>query len=457
MEEKNIIAIEIGSSKVRGAIGVYGADGVLTVSAVEEESMKDWVRNGTVSNIEEVATLVNRVIRKIENRVSPRKVESVYVGIGGRSFMSQMRDVEIGFPEEMEITDEVIAQLWEKAKHFPYSDRELYGILPCKFMVDKKEVTHPKGTVGNGIRMSANLIVSRPQPKRNIERLFDEKLKISIAGFQVRHLAIADAVLTNEEKRLGCVLADFGAETTTVSIYKDGYLQYFVTLPIGARNITRDIMKMHMIEERAEDLKCTVGNASPDVATPTIGATDYVDLNNYVSHRAGEIIANVREQLKYSGYKASELMAGIIVVGNGARLAGFNERLSSKLGMRLRTGSVNLSEVRISNSKVSATDMVDVISVLCSVAKNNPVECLTASALEEYAEPVEVEVEPQYETEIMQEQEQEQEPVIQPKKAPKKKKSSIFGLSIDAIKNITEKIMSDSDDDDDESVYRDDD
>lgn len=449
MKEKNIIAIEIGSSKVRGAIGVYNSDGVLTVSAVEEESMRDWVRNGTVSNVEEVASLVARVIRKIENRVSPRKVNSVYVGIGGRSFMSLMRDVEVGFPEEMEITDAVIGQLIEKAQNAPHADRELYGIVPCKYIVDKTVVSRPKGTVGSGIRMSANLIVSRPQPKRNIERLFNEKLKLEIAGFQVRHLAIADVVLTNDEKRLGCMLADFGAETTTISIYKDGYLQYFTTLPIGSRNITRDIMQMHMVEERAEELKCTVGNANPNIAAASIGATDYVDLNNYVAHRAGEIIANVREQLKYAGYKAADLNAGIIVVGGGTHLAGFNERLASRLGMRLRTGSVNLSEVRISNSKVSATDMVDVISVLCAAAKNSAEECLTGAAFEE---PVTEVVTPVYTPEPAQVQEPEEiveQEQVKPK-APKSKNSMLDKLKIWAEKFMTET------EDDDYNVYRDD-
>ena len=34
-------------------------------------------------------------------------------------------------------------------------------------------------------------------------------------------------ILTPEEKRLGCMLVDMGAETTTVSIYKEGHLVYF--------------------------------------------------------------------------------------------------------------------------------------------------------------------------------------------------------------------------------------
>lgn len=37
MEEKNIIAIEIGSSKIKGALGSFSPNGILTVKAVEEE------------------------------------------------------------------------------------------------------------------------------------------------------------------------------------------------------------------------------------------------------------------------------------------------------------------------------------------------------------------------------------------------------------------------------------
>lgn len=396
MEEKNIVAIEIGSSKVRGAIGTYSSDGVLTVNAVEEEPLLEWVRNGTVSNVEEVASLVARIIRKIENRVSPRKVASAYVGMGGRSFMSVPRDVEAEFPEEEEITDEIIGRLMKDAALSPHADRELYQVVPRDFMVDKVSVARPKGTIGRSIRMSSNLIVSRPQPKRNIDRLFAEKLKIDIAGYSVRQLALGDTVLTREEKRLGCMLVDFGAETTTVSIYKDGHLQYLATLPIGSRNITRDIMNLHIVEERAEELKCTVGSVNP-VAASGIEATDYTDVNNYVAHRAGEIIVNVREQLKYAGYKSTDLNAGIIVVGGGARLNGFNDRLASMLGMRLRTGSVNVSEVRIPDSRISAAEMADVISVMCSAAKNNPQECLTMpAATEPVVEQTEIRTEPVY-------------------------------------------------------------
>ena len=68
-----------------------------------------------------------------------------------------------------------------------------------------------------------------------------DRLRLGINGFVVRQIAEGDMVITNEEKMLGCVLVDFGAETTGVSVYKSGHLQYFATLPLGSRNITLDI------------------------------------------------------------------------------------------------------------------------------------------------------------------------------------------------------------------------
>lgn len=443
MEEKNIVAIEIGSSKVRGAIGSFSPSGVLTVQAVEEESMLDWVRYGTISNVEEVATLVNRIIRKIENRVSPRKVSSVYVGMGGRSFCSLPREVESRFAEDVEIGDSIIASLERDAAISPYADRELLQVVPREFTVDNKTVNRPKGTVGRSIRMLSNLIVCRPQIKRNIDRLFIEKLKLGINGYKVRQLAIANVVLTSEEKRLGCMLVDFGAETTTVSIYKHGRLQYLATLPLGSRNITRDIMKLNCLEEKAEDLKCKVGNAAGAKASvnPMVsGSVDFTDVNNYVSHRAGEIIANVYKQLEYAGYTSNDLSGGIVVVGGGSRLAGFNDCLSKKLAMRLRVGSVNLAEVRLPDSRISPTDAADVISVLYRAAADGAVECLTYPA--EY-------VAPHVEESVIEETvvTEQAEPVKEVEKERSKKRGSNW---LDKLKAKMADVMTERDDDDDE-------
>ena len=387
MEDKNIIAIEIGSSKVKGAIGTYSPSGVLTVQAVEEEQLLDWVRYGAVSNVEEVAALTNRIIRKIENRVAPRKVDTIYVAMGGRSFCSVPREVQRELADEMEITESIIERLIKDAAVSQYPDREMLAVIPREFIVDKTRVEHPKGTVGRNIRMSANLITCRPQTKRNLDRLFTEKLKLRIGGYEVRQIALGDMVLSSDEKRLGCMLVDFGAETTTVSIYKHGHLQYLATLPMGSRNITRDITKLNYLEEQAEELKRTMGNASgtPN-AQPARGGIDYSAVNNFVSHRCGEIIANIKEQIKLAGLTPADLPAGIVIVGRGALLTGFNERLATVTTMKIRTGSISNPNLRIADSRISPADAADVLAVLFQAARHGAEECLSTPQTEQITE-----------------------------------------------------------------------
>jgi cell division protein ftsA len=421
MEEKNIVAIEIGSSKVKGAVGRIDDRGVLTVQAVEEEPLYDWVRYGVVSNVEEVSTITARILRKLENRLAPRKIKSVYLSIGGRSLCSMSRDVERQLPDEMEVTDMLLRQLKSEAASNTLPDRELLEVIPREYMVDKVVVQRPRGTFGRNVRMNANLLTCRPQLKRNLDRIITEKLQLKVNDYVVRQRAQGDIVLTDEEKRLGCMLVDFGAETTTVSIYKNGRLQYMSTLPLGSRNITRDITKLNYLEEQAEELKCNVGHAINGLHEHhSVGsAVDVAAVNNYVSHRAGEIIANINEQISYAGLKAGDLPGGIILVGRGARLRGFNDRLASTTGLKVRSGSIVTPQVVIADSRISPSDAVDVLSVLYSASLNNPVECLMMNEPELVPEP---------------EPEPEPEPVEPIDNTPKK--SNRFGGLYDRIMSI---------------------
>ena len=61
--------------------------------------------------------------------------------------------------------------------------------------------------------------------------------------------------------RSGCALVDFGADTTTVLVYKNNILRYLSVLPLVGNNITHDITSLQMEEEDAEKLKLQYGDA----------------------------------------------------------------------------------------------------------------------------------------------------------------------------------------------------
>ena len=393
MEDKYIVALEVGSSKISGAIGSVDPDGILTVKAVEEEPMIDCVRYGQLSNIKVAADVAERILRKIENRMSPRKVKAVYVAIGGRSLCSQATSVERRLSAETEVTADLLDRLNLEARTAAATDRDILDVVPREYIVDNTRAERPEGMYCSDIRMDANLIVCRPQLKRNLDLLVDEKLARTTAGYIVRPLAEAALVLTPDERKLGCMMVDLGAETTSVAIYRQGALQYLATLPLGSRNITRDLTTLGRVEEDAEEIKKTNGNANPGADAGE--AMSIPDVNNLVSHRAAEIIANIKEQLKYAGFTPSELAGGIVLVGRGAKLTGFSARLEKETGMRVRSGSAMSSDVRIGESRISPSDTVDVISILLA-ASRNPVECLTPPERKPELEVIEEEPEPEH-------------------------------------------------------------
>lgn len=380
MEEKTIIALEIGSSKIKGAIGTVDSSGLLSVKAVEEEKISDIVRYGCIRNVVETATATRNVINRLEQREAPRKIERVYVSLGGRSLTSESITIERRYATETEITRNIIIDMTEEAMKRPLNDRTVVKALPREFRVDGAPTSHPVGMLGQDITANLNLLSCRSQLLKNLMQVIDTRLGLKIADIVARPLAEADLVLMSDEKRLGCMMVDFGAETTTVVIYKGGVLMHLAVLPMGSRNITRDITSLNFLEEKAEELKITFGSALPSAEMPALRPAENIDItavNNYVSARATEILLNIEEQIKVAGLTPAQLPAGVVVVGRGSKLNGLCSRLEQILpGMRVRVGAPD-SKVRILDGRIQSSDAVDVIAILEDAARNGAVECLS--------------------------------------------------------------------------------
>ena len=380
MEEKYIVALEIGSSKIKGAIGTVDSAGALSVKAVEEEKLADVVRYGCIRNVVETANAIRTVIGRLEQREPGRTVTGVYVSVGGRSMMAQSIEIERRLPSEMEITNDLISDIINDALAYQLSERSIVGVTQREFRVDNSPTNRPVGTFGSHVSARLNLISCRTQLVRNLNHVLDERLHIAINDVFVRQVAEADLVLFPEERRQGCMLVDFGAETTTVSIYKNDVMLYLSTIPMGSRNITRDTTALNYLEEMAEDLKIDGGNAlSTPEPVPTYSGKgfDFGQINNYVSARAGEIIANINEHIKYAGLTPDRLPAGIILIGRGSKLNGFDRRLENLTTLKVRFGTPG-NRIRILDGRVNSTEHVDVISILAEAVKSREIqECMT--------------------------------------------------------------------------------
>ena len=381
MNERYIAAIEVSSSKIIASIGKTKGTGSLEMIAVEHEATPEGcVRYGIIQNLEETSSAVSRLFTKLEQRqaISPRKIKSVIVGLGGRSLKNITKEVTLSLPEDTEITDDILARLQDQAIRSAIDNTlEVVDAVPRVFKVGNSQTSSPKGMVGNHISGIFDLIVCRPELKRNIRRTITDKLHMEVDGFVVTAMATGHLILTPEEKRLGCMLVDMGAETTTVTIYQKGALHYFATIPLGGRNISRDIASLGVVDTKAEEIKITSGNAMAENNVPNlnINGLKLSEISNMVVARSEEIVANIIAQIEYAGIKDSDLQGGIVCIGGGFRLKGIMELLENESGISVRRGILP-EYVRIEDPRATGAEIAEVASVLYAGATLSDKESL---------------------------------------------------------------------------------
>ncbi|MDE7135365.1 MAG: hypothetical protein K2N91_01925, partial [Muribaculaceae bacterium] len=169
MEDKYIVAIEIGSSKIRGALAAVDSTGLVNVLAVQEESANDSVRYGQVRNIEEVASAIGTILDKLEKikAIQPRTIEKVYVGLSGFSVAAASETSTMKFMQETDITAQIIKELKEKAAASHFSEKEIYEIVPIEYIVNHESTQKPIGCVANSITASYKIVEGNPGIKNN--------------------------------------------------------------------------------------------------------------------------------------------------------------------------------------------------------------------------------------------------------------------------------------------------
>ncbi|MBD5190033.1 MAG: cell division protein FtsA [Bacteroidales bacterium] len=445
-EDRYVAAIEISSSKIIGVVGKLRPTNQLDIIACEQDHGVEGVRYGVIQNLEDTSLRIQHLLNKLQRRatVQPRQITGVYIGLSGRSLRSLTTEVSKNLPDDTEITQDIIAGLRAQAlKTAIDNSLEVVDAIPRIFKVGKTETRAPKGMIGNSIKATYDLIVCRPELKRNLVRTLHDKLGIQINGAMVTALCTGQLILRSDEKNLGCMLVDMGAETTTVTIYKGGHLRYFATLPLGGRNITRDITSLHILEDKAEDLKKTSGDAiaRDSVSSLNMNGVKMTDVSNLIVARAEEIVANIIEQIAYADLKEKDIPGGIICIGGGSQLRGILELLGDRSKLSVRRGQLP-SYIRLEdNSKAPALEIIEVASVLYTGATNNNAECLVIPQ----REALPVNGDPHAE-EIVEEEESRRKRGSD--KKPKKKGPSIF----DKWSNKLSSFFTGNEDDDDDII-----
>jgi cell division protein FtsA len=159
--------------------------------------------------------------------------------------------------------------------------------------------------------------------------------------------------MTPDEAKLGVGCIDFGAGTTTLSVFADGHCIHADAVALGGNGITTDIARtLSSPLDYAERLKTLHGSAFATLSDereiityPAVTGTPKSSLNQItkaqlaviIRPRIEEILDLMRRRLAASGL-AAEVTQHLVLTGGGSQLTGLPELAANMFGRPVRLG-----------------------------------------------------------------------------------------------------------------------
>lgn len=327
MEENLIAAIELGSSEITGVVGQKLANGTTEVLAYVSLPSESAIRHGVVYNTEKAASIIVDLIERMRH-ISACDINMVYVAHNGKSLRSLVSEVERVFEDNKVVDESDVFSMLQECENRQLDNKSRLFLYPQEFTLDNKSITEtdPIGVSCKTIKGNYLSVTTNANVTDDVERVF-QRASVVVADSFVSIISAADYLLTEDDKQQGCALVDFGADTTTLAIYKNGILKYLRVLPLGSALITADLATVLKITNaEAEKLKKTYGlsslNSSQDLNESLLVNSRRItvkDISAIVEARNEEILRNLDVQIKNSGL-GELLYAGMVVIGGGSNL-----------------------------------------------------------------------------------------------------------------------------------------
>jgi cell division protein FtsA len=349
-KEKHIVGLDIGSTKVCTLIAAVRESRLEPIGVGVAESK--GLKKGAVVNLETTVESIKKSIGDAE-AMARREVETVYVGLAGphiKSFNS--RGVTSIPTRTREINGDDVRRVIETARAVALSpDREIIHILPQEFTVDDQYgIGDPLGMVGTRLEVNVHIVTSSTTAAQNIVTAVNRS-GLLVGDTVLESIAVGEAILTEDEKELGCVLVDIGGGKTNVAIYHHGAVRHTVVVPLGGELFTSDIaVGLRTSIPEAERIKreqgCALSSMSENdkvfevagVGSRHPRAIAQTVLSDIIQPRAEEIAHLVRNEIRNAGYER-QAGAGVVLTGGGAMLRGFVELAEDVLDLPVRIGT----------------------------------------------------------------------------------------------------------------------
>jgi cell division protein FtsA len=351
--KKKIAAIDVGTTKVCTIMGTLDSSTGLRVLGIGI-APSHGIEKALVADANKAKDSIRESIRKAE-QMAGYKLESAFVGVTGRHITSMNSKGTIAITRaDMLVKEEDLKRGLNVALNVQIpAEQKILHVIPRSYSLDGHDVKNPVGMNGSELSVDVHIICASIASVQNLTKVI-KSLGVNIEDLVLEPLASAEAVLAEEEKQAGVLIADIGGGTTDIAIIKDGSIYHTSVLPAAGHKITTDITAgLGLSYELAEEMKKKYGTLVQSAEVDpekTVGeegqVVNFSALCEIIQARVEEIIRLIVLDLPNS--KDALIPAGIVITGGCANIQGIVEVTEKLTKMPVRIGTpTTLSGVSI--------------------------------------------------------------------------------------------------------------
>lgn len=353
-----VTVVDLGETKIVCLIAKTSPTGEINIIGVGHQ-ISEGYKAGSITDMKALRSSIIAAIYAAEQMASVN-IDTAIVNVSSslaRSFVSSSQVVLGGRQVIASDIKRLINLSLDKVDHT--KDEVLY-FSPLNYDVDDfKNIQNPEFMFANNIKIDTSITTIPNNVLVNIASCF-AGCHIKIAEFVLTSYSSAIACLSKDEMTRGSILIDIGGGSTNFCLFENEHLVFTGTIPVGGKNITKDIANFFSISlTEAERIKVINGSAvcvqadeernilvkqfSEDQDQEPNSIKNSL-LNQVIGARVEEIFELVKEKFEQRGLKTLSKKL-VVVTGGTAQLASLTDVAQTILKAKVRLGTPRISTI----------------------------------------------------------------------------------------------------------------
>lgn len=375
------VGVDIGTSNVVMVVGSRTDDSPLfNIEGVSVQPSKKSVMDGLVNNIEVVGNAIQTAKRELEAELGI-KIEQAYAGIG--SSYARSVTIEDWVPVKNKRTGVIgrediliLEQIFKQVKTENRAE-VIHGITPlCYYVNGEKRTLDPVGQKGSWLKGDYLFTLAVSEHLRLVKMAF-VKAGIDLISIFINPMITAPLLLSEKEAEEGAVIVDIGGGVTDITVVREGRVQYFVSIPIGAESIDADLKSILPHNSNIASVKHKYGHAMasqvPDNEVITISGKTIIHRNiaTVIEARLMDIAEMVLSEIRQAGF-GDRVTAGTVLTGGSVAIEGIDLLFERETSLPCRKATQLYGLTESAKERVATFGQQTAVAIMMNAANYAP-------------------------------------------------------------------------------------